>query len=162
MAIVTGQHALALDSGVWVDARAVRTASMQQRRSGQLPSDDLLLDVRGELLPGCWDDWLIFERERLRQETVLLCEAICASLLASGDAGRAVLHAITAVACEPLRETANLWLIKAHLACGNRTAAVRHARSYASLLEAELGLAPPVEIDEVLWVRERRPVLTAV
>jgi DNA-binding SARP family transcriptional activator len=160
--ILTGHNALSLNGAVWVDARAVRAASVQQRRFGRLPEDDLLLDIRGELLPGCWDGWLIFERERLRQETVLLCEATCARLLETGDAGRAVLHALTAVACEPLRETANLWLVKAHLACGNRSAAVRHARSYASLLETELGLPPPEELDEVLWLRERRPALAAV
>jgi DNA-binding SARP family transcriptional activator len=118
--ILTGHNALSLNGDVWVDARAVRAASMQQRRFERLPEDDLLLDIRGELLPGCWDGWLIFERERLRQETVLLCEATCARLLDTGDPGRAVLHALTAVACEPLRETANLWLVKAHLACGNR------------------------------------------
>ena len=72
------------------------------------------------------------------------------------------MHALTAVACEPLRETAILWLVKAHLPCGNRSAAVRHARSYASLLETELGLPPPEELDEVLWLRERRPALAAV
>lgn len=156
---LTGHTALSLHGDVWVDARAVRAASRQQRRCGRLPEDDLLLDIRGELLPGCWDGWLVFERERLRQETVLLCEATCGRLLETGDAGRAVLHAISAVACEPLRETANLWLVRAHLACGNRTAAVRHARAYAVLLEAELGLAPPPELYELLWVQERRRVL---
>ena len=160
--IVTGHSQLSLQSDVWVDARALRDASAQQRRHGRLPEDDLLLDIRGELLPGCWDGWLVFEREQLRQETLLLCEATCARLLEAGDAGRAVLHALTAVSCDPLRETANLWLVKAHLACGNRTDAVRHARSYAALLETELGLQPPAELDELLWSRERRRVVNAV
>jgi DNA-binding SARP family transcriptional activator len=159
--ILTGQATLALHDDVWVDVRAVRAASVQQRRFGRLPEDDLLLDIRGELLPGCWDGWLVFERERLRQESVLLCEATCARLLEVGDAGRAVLHGLTAVACEPLRETANLWLVKAHLACGNRTAAVRHARAYAELLDSELGLAPPPELEELLWIRERQRLLTS-
>ena len=160
--IVTGHSQLSLHADVWVDARVVRDASAQQRRTGLLPEGDLLLEIRGELLPGCWDGWLIFEREQLRQETMLLCEATCARLIETGHVGRAVLHALTAVSCDPLRETANLWLVRAHLACGNRADAVRHARSYAVLLETELGLQPPAELDELLWSRERRRVLTPV
>jgi DNA-binding SARP family transcriptional activator len=156
IAAVNGQ--LAIRPDVWVDVRAVRAAARDQRQSGALPSDDLAIELRGELLPGCWDGWLVFERERLRQEVVHLCEASCASSLAGGDSNRAILQALAAVECDPLRESANVWLLRSHLAAGNRTDAMRHARRYAALLDQELGIEPPAIVDELLWTRPLAPV----
>ena len=64
--------ALTLCDHVWVDARALHAASVRHSRSGQLPDPTALLELRGELMPGCWDAWLVFDRERLRQEAVHL------------------------------------------------------------------------------------------
>jgi len=141
---------LGLREDVWVDVRALRAAARGHRATADLPRDDLLLDLRGELLPGCWDSWLVFERERLRQEAVHLCEASCAVSLAAGDTHRAVLHALAAVECDPLRESANSWVVRSHLSAGNRAEAIRHARRYASLLRDELGIPPPAAIEALL------------
>jgi len=53
----------------------------------------------------------------------------------------------------PLRESANLWVLRVHLAAGNRTAAIRHARAYAALLDEDLGIDPPAAVDDLLWSR---------
>ena len=160
--IATFSGQLAIRPDVWVDVRAVRTAARDQRRTGALPDNDLMLELRGELLPGCWDGWLVFERERLRQEVVQLCEASCASSLAAGDANRAILHALTAVESDPMRESANVWLLRSHLAAGNRTDAIRHARRYAAMLDQELGIEPPAFVDELLWTRPLAPVASVL
>jgi len=144
---------LTMRADVWSDVRAVREAAREFRRFGSIPGGDVLIDARGELLPGCWDGWLVFERERLRQDLANLCEASCASRLAAGDHHRALLHALAAVECDPLRESANVWVLRAHLAAGNRSAAIRHARRYATLLQDELGIDPPDVVDELLWTR---------
>lgn len=142
---------LALSPDVWVDVRALRSAARDQRHCGALPADDLLIDMHGELMPGCWDTWLVFERERLREETVHLCEASCAAFLDCSDTNRAILHALAAVAADPLRESANVWVLRAHLAAGNRTDAMRHARRYATMLNDEMGIEPSPLVDELLW-----------
>ena len=149
--IVSSQRQLRLHPDVWVDARAVRAAAREQRRSGALPDDDVLISIRGELLPGCWDSWLVFERERLREEAVHLCEALCAACLARADSNRAILLALAAVEADPLRESANVWVLRAHLAAGNRAEAMRHARRYATTLFDELGIEPSPIVDELLW-----------
>jgi DNA-binding SARP family transcriptional activator len=151
--ISTVHGQLALRADVWVDARVVRRASREHRLRRVLPAPDVLADIRGELLPGCWDSWLVFERERLRQEAVHLLEAACAASVAEGETERAVVYALAAVECDPLRETANLWVVRAHLAAGNRADAALHARRYEALLHDELGLAPPPLLDELLWAR---------
>ncbi len=151
--IETGAGQLVIRPDVWSDVRAVRDAAREFRRVGSLPAGDVLIDSRGELLPGCWDGWLVFERERLRQDLANLCEASCAARLSAGDHHRALLHALAAVECDPLRESANVWVLRAHLAAGNRSAAIRHARRYATLLQDELGIDPPDVVDELLWTR---------
>jgi DNA-binding SARP family transcriptional activator len=112
-----------------------------------------LIEARGELLPGCWDSWTVFERERLREQVAHLCEEVCARSAAAGDWHRALLHALAAVESDPLRESANLWVLRVHLAAGNRTAAIRHARAYAALLDVDLGIDPPAAVDDLLWSR---------
>ena len=151
--IATAHGQLSLRPDVWVDARAVRRASREHRLRRVPPAPEVLAEIRGELLPGCWDSWLVFERERLRQEAVHLLEAACATSVAEGNTEQAVLYALAAVECDPLRETANTWVVRAHLAAGNRADAARHARRYAALLHDELGLDPPGLIDELLWPR---------
>ena len=144
---------LALDRDVWVDARVLRSAARDLRRSGVLPDDDVIIDIHGELLPGCWDTWLVFERERLREEAVHLFEAACAACLARSDTNRAVLHALAAVEADPLRESSNVLMLRAHLAAGNRAEAMRHARRYADVLQCEFGIEPSPIVDELLWAR---------
>ena len=149
--IATRGGQLALRPEVWCDVRALREAVRRHRLDASLPPDDLLIEARGELLPGCWDGWIVFERERIRQEMAHLCEEACARGLAARDWHRALLHALAAVESDPLRESANLWVLRVHLAAGNRTAAIRHARAYAALLYDDLGIDPPAAVDDLLW-----------
>jgi two-component SAPR family response regulator len=144
------QGDLGLSPEVWVDARALERAAEEFRRSGRLPDPGALMQLRGELLPGHWDTWLVFDRERLRHEAIHLLESACEACLRLGDAHAAMLLALCAVECDPLRESANLFMIKAHLASGDAIGAIRRARSYARMLSDELGIAAPDLIDERL------------
>src|SRR6516225_5868293 len=63
------------------------------------PLDDAL-----DLLPGCYDDWAIIERERMRQRMLRALEALSRELTAMGRYGEAVDAALTAIVAEPLRE----------------------------------------------------------
>ncbi len=96
----------------------------------------------GELLPDWYDDWVMFERERLRQLRLHALEILCRRLAAAGSFGPAVDAGLAAVLGEPLRESAQRVLIEAHLAEGNRSEAIRQYNSYRVRLYAELGLQP--------------------
>jgi DNA-binding SARP family transcriptional activator len=108
----------------------------------------------GELLPGWYDDWVVFERERLRQLTLHALEALADRLLAIGRFGPAADAAFAAIRADPLRETAHRSLIRVHLAQGNGHEALRTYRSYADLVRRELGLRPSAQLMAVI-----RPVL---
>lgn len=120
----------------------------------------------GELLPGWYDEWLLLERERVRQ---LRLHALEGAALALADEGAYVLAleaAVAAVRAEPLRESAHRALVTVHLREGNRSEALRHYRRFCDLLDRELGVRPSRLLDDLLGVitvsRQRRPADAAV
>jgi DNA-binding SARP family transcriptional activator len=98
--------------------------------------------VVDDLLPEWYDDWIIFERERLRQLLLHSLEILSLRLSALGRHALAIEAGLAAVAAEPLRESAQRVLIAAHLDEGNMAEAVRQYDRFARLLDDALGIAP--------------------
>ncbi|MEU8421278.1 BTAD domain-containing putative transcriptional regulator [Micromonospora sp. NPDC048835] len=96
----------------------------------------------GELLPGWYDDWVLAERERLRQTRLYALETLAEWLTTQRRFGEAVQVALTAVQLEPLRESATRTLIAVHLAERNINEAVRRFELFRADLGRELGVAP--------------------
>lgn len=103
--------------------------------------------LAGDLLPDLSDEWLEPFRLHRHQLRLSALEALCDRLLSEGRPGLAVQAAMTAVAAEPLRETAQRRLIRALVAEGNRAQALRHYRDFCQVLRAELGIAPSFRLD---------------
>ncbi|MGI8686581.1 MAG: AfsR/SARP family transcriptional regulator [Acidimicrobiales bacterium] len=104
---------LGLQPSVDVDARALdRTA--RGLLTGGLDGADL---PAGDLLPGWDEDWVVGERERLRQIRAHALEALGSRLLGAGRASAAVAAAAAAVAVDPTRESARRLLRVARAAC---------------------------------------------
>ena len=95
-----------------------------------------------DLLPGFYDDWALMERERIRQRILHALEALSERLAVAGRFADAIEAAMLATSAEPLRESAQRALIKAHIAEGNLTEARRSYRAYRDLMHRELGVAP--------------------
>ncbi len=95
-----------------------------------------------DLLPGFYDDWVLMERERIRQRILHALEALSERLAAVGRFADAIEAALLATAAEPLRESAQRALIKAHVAEGNVSEARRSYRAYRDLMQRELGMVP--------------------
>jgi DNA-binding SARP family transcriptional activator len=94
------------------------------------------------LLPGWYEDWVIFERERLRQRLLHALESLSALLVTARRYAQAIEVALEAVSVEPLRESAHRTLLKAHLAEGNLVEARRVYTDYRFLVRTELGIEP--------------------
>ena len=121
-------------------------------------------DLRGrlaELLPGWYDDWVIFERERIRQRIMHALEALVRRLIAQRRYADAIEAAIITVSADPLRETAARALIEVHLAEGNVGEARRSYERHRELVRRELGVEPSDELRLLIgWgYRERSHVL---
>lgn len=137
--IDAGRSRIVLHGTVSVDARDAMVAAHSQLAGGPAATGQISV---GELLPGWYDDWVLVERERLRQLCLAATERLAQSLLDAGQPGLAIEAALSVVAAEPLRESAHRILIDAHVDAGNRNEAIRQFLHVRALLTAELGLDP--------------------
>jgi DNA-binding SARP family transcriptional activator len=149
--IDTSAQQLSLAAHVVVDVRESQAGAYRLLDAGTSCDDVLTTEVRSalasDLLPDWYDDdWLIVEREKYRQLRLHALEAMCARLVSAGRYGEAVEAGLAAVRAEPLRESAQQALIKAHLAAGNRWEALCQFDRCRRLLLAELGLEPSAEL----------------
>ena len=106
------------------------------------PADADIDGLPGDLLPTWEEDWLLLERERIRQIRIHTLEALSRRQCAIGKFGSAIEAAYAAIADEPLRESAHSALIEVHLAERNFAAAWHQLHRCAALLHAELGVGP--------------------
>lgn len=102
--------------------------------------------LAADLLPDWTEDWVLMERERYHQLRLRALEDLCRRLTAKGRFGQAVQAGLAAVSGEPLRESARLALIEAHLAEHNDAAALREFETFRQLLHSELGREPSEEM----------------
>jgi DNA-binding SARP family transcriptional activator len=122
---------------------ALAQAHRLTRPETPLADDDCnLAPLTAELLPAWDEDWLLLERERVRQLQLHALDALARRLRLQRRYSEAVDAALTAITIDPLRESAQRELIAAHVAEGNIAAAHRQLDSYTRLLHAELGLRP--------------------
>jgi DNA-binding SARP family transcriptional activator len=173
---VTGAHALgSLRSALWrLRTREVPILSSSNGDLGLRP--DVRVDVRGllawarsqlegtpshesdlvhvhsacELLPDWYDDWVLLERERLREVHVRALEALCDRLIASAEYPRANEVARAAIGGDPLRESAHRCLVRLHLAEGNQAEAIRAYRFFERILLHDLGLEPSSQMKSLV------------
>lgn len=127
--------AVSLAHEVWLDVQhpdEVIDLHTSRRAGGAIPA----------LLPGWYDDWVVHERERIRQLMLHALEDASRASIDAGDCRAAIDLALHAVAMEPLRETPHRLVAEAHLMEGNHAEAIKAFGGYASLLDRELGIVP--------------------
>jgi DNA-binding SARP family transcriptional activator len=144
---------LGLADGVVVDLNEAAAAARRALSHDGEAADLEQLCLAGDLLPGWYDDWLLIERERFRQLRVHALESLCEDFTAAGEFAAAASAGLAAVAAEPLRESAHRVLIRAHLAERNVGEAIRQYTIYRDLLQAQLGIEPSRQLQELF----RRP-----
>lgn len=94
------------------------------------------------LLPGMYDDWIVFERERFNQRWLHAAERMATELARRGRHAEALDCALAVVATDPLRESAQRIAVECHVIENNVVEARRRQDAYARLLRTELGLDP--------------------
>lgn len=121
---------------------------------GSACEGDLVLGPLGldalDLLPGWYDDWVLIERERMRERLMHTLEALSSALVRSGRFAEAIEAAMLVVSSEPLRESAQRVLIEAHIAEGNWIEGRRRFDTYNRLLWRELRAEPDPKLSGLL------------
>jgi len=113
--------------------------------------------MHSELLPGWYDDWVLLERERVRQVRIHGLERLAERLACAGRFSEAIEAAQAAVVAEPLRESSHRALVRVHLAEGNIVEALREYELTRKMLADELGVRPTPLMEALVYpVRVRQ------
>ena len=141
--VLTTGGSVRLDAHVEVDVDDLVRAATRVRDGGDPRwAEGVLAAGRHDLLPGWYDDWVLVERERLRQLRLHTLEQIARAYLRSGQHGEALQAALEAMRAEPLRETPHRLIVQVHLAEGNAYEALHAFYAYRQLILSELQLEP--------------------
>jgi DNA-binding SARP family transcriptional activator len=115
---------------------------------------------KGDLLPSCYDDWILLEREGLRQAYLRALERLVRILEEQRDYQAAIHIAQRIVRYDPLHEATYRSLIRLHALNDDRAGALRVYHTCATLLQRELNIEPSAttrEIYEQLLGAESQP-----
>jgi predicted ATPase len=103
---------------------------------------------RGDLLPGCYDEWLEPDRERLRQAYRSTLMRLVRLLEAQRNYPLAIPHAERLLQMDSLDEEACAALMRLHALNNDRAAALRVYRECEAALRQELGAGPGLAVRE--------------
>lgn len=147
-----------------LERAAVAEQAAGDRQTLQTALRDAVDRYTGDILPGCYDDWLLAERERLRLRFGTALEQLVVLLESQGAVTAAIFHAQRLIQHDPLREPVYAALMRLYAALGDRVNLLRTFDACVAVLDSELGVSPGVEITglrDLLLSEESAAVLPA-
>jgi TolB-like protein/DNA-binding SARP family transcriptional activator len=118
---------------------------------------------RGELLEGigirdsAFEDWLLVERQRLREQVEEALTKLLTQCMAAGERERAATAAQRLISLDPLREAASRVLMQIHAERAQTPQALKLYDSLRNRLHSELGVQPEPETTRLYEaIRQRR------
>src|ERR1700730_13339313 len=126
--------------------QALTAAEAATRRNDQHALQDALEQAdnlyRGELLPGCYDEWILPERERLRQRHLQVLEQLLRLFEVQGDTVTAIRYAQRLIGLDPLSEDLSRRLMRLFVLNNDRASALHVYHTCVTTLQRELGVDP--------------------
>jgi DNA-binding SARP family transcriptional activator len=123
-------------------AQAAQAEQVQDIPTARRAYEQVLRLYRGDLLPSCYDEWILTERDRLRQLFVQAAERMIVLLDQERDYDAAIRVAQQLLRLDPLHEAMYRHLMRFYALRGDRAAALRTYHTCATLLERELTTEP--------------------
>ncbi len=102
----------------------------------------------GDLLPSCYDEWIVPVRERMRQQLLDALEQLIWLAEAERAYATAIRHANQLLQHDPLHEATYRQLMRLYMLDGNRAGALRTYQRCVTWLQRELGVEPGGEIQQ--------------
>jgi DNA-binding SARP family transcriptional activator/predicted ATPase len=140
-----------MDDQCWIDVVAFRQsieAAKNERghKAIQCYSQAAAL-YRGDLLPDCYDEWIVACRELLREHFLYALHESCGLLESEGRYGEGVAMARQLLQHDPINERGHLYLIRYQALMQDRAGALQSYHRCATLLRRELGVDPSPAMD---------------
>jgi len=97
---------------------------------------------QGDVLPSCYDEWIIPVRDRLRQAFLQALDRLIGLLEGERDYATAISMAQRLLRLDPLHEATYRQLMDLYAASGDRASALRTYHTCTTVLERDLKYAP--------------------
>lgn len=144
--LLAGRDAIAFnpEAPLWLDVTALQAALAAP------PTPEAVALYGGDLLPDCYDDWVLPLRTAWQQQVAAWLWQGAQQLRSQGEYGAAVELGQRLLAIEPAHEAAHQLLMACYLALGDRAAAVRQYERCEQRLWEELGVKPAAATRQLL------------
>ena len=135
------------DASCWLDVAEFEDHLKQAGAAAGIDDQVLHLEQAvalygGELLPGCYSDWLLAERDRLAQAYGRALEQLATLHEGRRDYRQAIGHAQALLRHDPLHEPAYAQLMRLHALNDDRAAALHTYHTCVTILRRELDVEP--------------------
>jgi DNA-binding SARP family transcriptional activator/predicted ATPase len=130
-------------------ARADQAQQAGHQAAARAALEEAVKLYRGDLLPDCYDEWLLPERERLRQWFFRSLERLIQLLEDQRDYQAAIRYAQRLLRYDPLHEATHRQLMCLYALSGDRARAMRAYHTCATVLQRELAVEPGPTTREV-------------
>lgn len=97
---------------------------------------------RGDLLQEWYEDWCLYERERLQNMYLTMLDKLMDYFEARHDYERSIVYGMATLRYERARESTHRRLMRLHYLSGDRTTALRQYRRCVAVLDEELDVSP--------------------
>ena len=130
-------------------ARADKAEQAEDHFAQRLALEQAVRVYAGDLLPDCYDEWILPERNRLSQLFLDVLERLSRLLEQEGDYTKAISTAQRLLRHDPLHEATYRHLMRLYASSGNQTAVVRTYQNCSTILEHELAVGPSAATHQV-------------
>ena len=97
---------------------------------------------QGDLLEGWYDDWCLYERERLQNMFLTMLDKLMGHCEINQQYETSIVYGTRILSFDRAREHTHRALMRLHYLSGNRTGALRQYERCSAALEEELGVKP--------------------
>lgn len=139
-----------LSAGLWIDVaeferayEGVRGVAGRTLDAATAATLEKAVDLyRGDFLENWYQDWCIFERERLQNIYLAMLDKLVGYCEAARAYEPGMAFGLKILRCEKAHERTYRRLMRLHYFAGDRTGALRHFARCARVLQEELGVEP--------------------
>jgi len=124
------------------DVARFEAAAGRARLGDRSAFDEAATLYRGDLLPGCHDEWIAADRERLKIRATEVLAELVTRLETERALAEAIARAQQLLRLDPLNEPAWCALMRCHARRGERATALHLYQQCAAMLKRELDVEP--------------------
>src|SRR6266496_4818324 len=138
------------DSDIWLDVAVfeqafsvAREVAGQHLNTSQAQTLDHAIQLyQGDLLEGWYQDWCLFERERLQTNYLIMLDKMMSYCEAHEKYETGLAYGLRVLRYDRARESTHRRLMRLHYLAGDRTGALRQYEHCVAALREELGVKP--------------------